>query len=372
MRKQKNFYCMENTPNFPTVKTPKKTGKKWPEKSGISRTMEWLKIPEKTQALFAKNFLNISVDYMQYTTYNIAEPLKLLYTILGFNGQIDMDNSNIEYNHNYNLSLTHHETRMWHAYSITFHSPGFPPIPVGSVEVYHEKKKGAIKSEGKIVFYGSYFVFQDIIQEEAPEVIRFADMFENKHIFAEKIDWKPIYKRTRVDIAIDVSLPISQRWMTHYIKPHKNSRETVKPYNYQPDLWGFQSFGYIPHLTKGLNIRIYNKILDMKAKNKQAWYPEYGSEKIPNVTRIEIIYGGESAMNDINTLLDYTKYRILGDETAKLKTRNRPKSQYSALSAYEYFKRYAKNHNKSLIEVIDDVLLVATTEHEEKVNGWKQ
>lgn len=74
--------------------------------------MEWLKIPEKTQALFAKNFLNISVDYMQYTTYNIAEPLKLLYTILGFNGQIDMDNSNIEYNHNYNLSLTHHETRM--------------------------------------------------------------------------------------------------------------------------------------------------------------------------------------------------------------------------------------------------------------------
>ena len=110
----------------------------------------------------------------------------------------------------------------------------------------------------------------------------------------------------------------------------------------------------------------------MKAKNKQAWYPEYGSEKIPNVTRIEIIYGGESAMNDINTLLDYTKYRILGDETAKLKTRNRPKSQYSALSAYEYFKRYAKNHNTSLIEVIDDVLLVATTEHEEKVNGWKQ
>lgn len=74
--------------------------------------MEWLKIPPKKQQEFSKNFLAIDIDYLQYTCYKISEPLRNLYTLLGFSGQIDLDNSNIEYNYNQNLALTHTDTKM--------------------------------------------------------------------------------------------------------------------------------------------------------------------------------------------------------------------------------------------------------------------
>lgn len=337
------------------------------EKTPISRTMEWLKIPAKVQTEFRNNFLNISVDYLQYTCYNITEPLKALYSILGFSGQIDTDNSNMEINFNNNMTLTHYETRMWHAYMITFLPIGFAPIPIASVEVYNPNKKGAIKSEGKVVFYGAYFVFRDILAEDVPEVLRFANIFEAKNIIWQTPDKKPIYKRTRVDIAVDIKTKISQKWITKYIKPHKNSKHVVKPYNPQWEKNEFQSFSYIPHITKGISIRVYNKILDIKAKNKQSWYPDYGTEAIPDVTRIEIIYGWDTATQKIDTLIDYTKFRILGTDQIHMKRKHRPKSQYSPLSAYEYFKRYAKNHGKTLKEVLDDVICISMVEEQKDI-----
>jgi hypothetical protein len=49
---------------------------------------------------------------------------------------------------------------------------------VASVEVYSEDKVQLLKTEGKIVFYGAYFVFQENLQEEAPEIIRFYNAIE--------------------------------------------------------------------------------------------------------------------------------------------------------------------------------------------------
>lgn len=103
------------------------------KKSWISRTMEWLKIPQKIQADFQEIFLNISIDYLQYTCYKISEPLLNLYNYLWFSWEIDMDNSNVEYN--LNLSLVHSDTKMGHAYQVTFLTPWFAPIPIFSVEV---------------------------------------------------------------------------------------------------------------------------------------------------------------------------------------------------------------------------------------------
>lgn len=54
------------------------------EKLQISRTMEWLQIPAKTQKNFLNNFINIEIDYLQYTCYDIAKPLENIYNILGF------------------------------------------------------------------------------------------------------------------------------------------------------------------------------------------------------------------------------------------------------------------------------------------------
>jgi len=65
--------------------------------------------------------------------------------------------------------------------------------------------------------------------------------------------------------------------------------------------------------------------------------------------------------------MDYTKYRLLGDEKVKLKKRNRPKSEYSPLSAYKYFQKYAKNHGKTLSQVLDDVLAISIIEERKDI-----
>lgn len=334
------------------------------KKSGVSRTMEWLDLSPKIQTEFSKNFLACEVDYLQYTCYKISEPLKNFYQILGFTGTIDTDNSNVEINEKKNMTLTHNETRLWHAYMLTFLSPWFPPIPIASIEVYNPNKKWAIKSEWKIVFYGAYFVFREIIAEEVDEVIRFHNTVELGTILQTQKSETPVYKRTRVDIAVDVKLPVSQKWLKKYIRPHKNSKQVAKPYNYRPELGGWQSISYIPNIGKGIWIRIYNKILDIRAKRKESWYPNYGNEENPIVTRIELIYGGDAATDTIENLLNYTKFRIMGKNETQIKRKIRPKSVYSPLSAFNYFKRYAKNHGKELHEVLYDITQMLLQEEE--------
>lgn len=333
------------------------------KKKGFSRTMNWLNLSAEIQKKFARETLSVSCDYLQYTCYDIAEPLRNLYS-LWFSGEIDIDNSNIEYNHEYNLALQHNETKMWHAYMLTFLSPGFAPLPIASIEVYNPNRVRTLGTQGKIVFYGAYFVFRDIIAEEAPWVLSFANGIELGTIVRTQKNDKPIYKRTRVDVAVDVSSPVDQDWLKYYIKPSKNSKSVPKPYNYQPELWGWQSIGYIPRLGQCIGIRIYNKILDIQAKNKQAWYPEYWTEETPIVTRIEVVYSGDSALESIEGLIAYTKYRILWDEEVRIKRTKRPQSVYSPRAAYTYMSRYSKNHGQPLNKVLADVVKI--WENEEK------
>lgn len=86
---------------------------------------------------------------------------------------------------------------------------------------------------------------------------------------------KALYKRTRVDIATDVAVPMDKKWLTKYIRPHKTSKHVPRPYNYDDITETFQSIGYIPRLTRGIGMRVYNKVLDIKNKNKQSWHPTY-------------------------------------------------------------------------------------------------
>lgn len=343
------------------------------KKTGVSRTMEWLKLTPKIQSEFSKNFISIDIDYLQYTCYKISEPLKNLYNVLWFSWTIDTDNSNIEYNFNMNLSLVHNNTKMGHSYMITFLSPWFAPLPIWSIEVYNPNRIKTLWTEWKIVFYWAYFRFKEILQEEAPEFIRFANSVEFWTIVNTQKNQKPIYKRTRVDIAVDVWVSLSQKWLSKYIKPHKTSKHVPKPYNYQPQLWGWQSISYIPRLGQCIGIRVYNKILDIHSKNKQSWYPNYWTEENPIVTRIEIIYWWDSATWLLENLLEYTKYRILWDnEEIRLVRNVKPKSVYSPISAYKYFWRYAKNHWKELLQVIRDVCEVYTKFEENKNLEYEQ
>ena len=363
----------ENHEKFSQNFSQKNLSKNPPKIRWNSRTMEWLNLPLKVQKEFRDNLIAMEVDYLQYTCYHVQEPLKAFYNILGFNGTIDDDNSNVEYNYNLNLSLVRNNTKMGHAYMVTFLSPGFAPIPILSLEVYSEDKEKLLKTQGKLVFYGAYFAFRSILVEEAPEILRFHNLVElstTTLIKTELNEWKekPVYKCTRVDIATDVAIPLSKKWLTKYIKPHKNSKHAIRHYNYDEETEIFQSVAYIPKISQTIGIRVYNKILDIVSKNKQSWYPTYGKDKEhKTVTRIEIIYGWESANDKIENLMDYTKYRLLGDEKVKLKKRNRPKSEYSPLSAYKYFQKYAKNHGKTLSQVLDDVLAISIIEERKDI-----
>lgn len=336
------------------------------KKSWISRTMEWLKIPQKIQADFKKNLIGVNVDYLQYTCYNISEPLLNLYNYLWFSWEIDMDNSNVEYNFNLNLSLVHNDTKMGHAYQVTFLTPWFAPIPIFSVEVYNPNRVKTLGTQGKIVFYGAFFVFNEILQEEAPEVIRYANAIELGTLVQSQKNERPVYKRTRVDVAVDVWVSVSQKWHSDYISPHKNSNHTPRTFNNRKDLGGWQSISYIPRLWQCLWIRVYNKILDIIRKKKKWWYPNYGTDENPIVTRIEVIYSWDSAMDSLDNLLNYTKFRILWDSETLLKRYIRPKSEYSPLSAFKYFQKYAKNHGKKMHELLHDVCSMYAREEEYK------
>lgn len=338
-----------------------------------SRTMEWLKIPVKKQKEFKQNLISMEVDFIQYTCYDINQPIYNLCNLFWFTWEIDNDNSNAEFNQKKNLSLVRKNTDKWYAYSLVFHSPWFPPLSIISIEVYNQDKVQLLKTEGKIVFYWAFFVFNEIIREELPEAIQFFKSIEfwakikkdlkNKNNQLKQV--KPIYKRTRVDIATDVALAISNnKWLTNYIQPHKNSKQAPRMYNYDPVLECFQSIAYIPRLTQGIWIRVYNKIIDIMKKKKQSWHPTYWTNKQPVVTRLELIYSWTFAQDELENLFNYTKHKLLWDEKVKLKTKQQPKSEYSPLSAYEYFKRYAKNHGKTLREVLDDVTTICITEEE--------
>lgn len=348
----------------------KNTAKNKPKIRGNSRTMEWLNLPKKAQKEFRENFIAMNLDFMQFTCYQISHILQNMKNFIGLTGEIDTDNSNTEHNKDKNISVTYWQTKNWHAYSIFFHSPGFSPLMVASIEVYDIEKIQLLKTEWKIVFYGAYFVFNEILEEEAPSVIQLYKSIElsmsyNFHVQKDK-NWKliqkPLYKRTRVDIATDVGVEMSKKWITQYIRPHKNSKHVPKPYSYDPITETFQSVGYIPRLKQGIGIRVYNKVKNIRDIKKGAWHPTHGTEINPIVTRIEVVYSWDFAQNTINELFDYTKFRILGDEKVQFKPKIRPKSEYSPLSAYEYFKRYAKNHGKNLREVLDDIMMITITE----------
>lgn len=328
-----------------------------------SRTMEWLKIPSKIQKEFRKNHISTAVDYLQYTCYDISDPLIKIIEILGLSYDLDTDNSNISFNKNKNLSLTKKDTDKWEAYSVQFLTPGFAPISIMSVEIYNQDKVKLLKTEGKIVFYGAYFVFKEIIEEEAPEIITFQKSIEFQEILKPTMENKKIYKRTRVDIATDIKIPISKKWLTKYIQPHKNSKHAIRHYNYDQETEIFQSLAYIPKLSQGLGLRVYNKILDIEKKNKQGWYPNYWPSKENEiVTRMEIVFWWDACQDRIENLIRFARFRLLWTEEVRIARTQRPKSEYSPYSAFEYFKRYAKNHWKSLKEVLDDVMLLAIEE----------
>lgn len=318
------------------------------------RTMSWLKIPPRTQKNFAKNIIRVACDMEKFTCYDFRVSVSLLRDVLGFSGEIDSDNSNVEHSKLWDYTLTRSNTPNGHAYMCSVSLPWFKALPIFSVEHFESAKAKRLDADGNITFYAAFFVFKEILSEQALETVSFYEKIVQLSGIQKKIH---VYKRSQIDIHIDVrDVPVSQKWMTDYIRPHKTSKQVVKPHNYLKELGWFQSLKYLAKIKTWVWIRIYNKCLDIVAKTKQSWYPHINAET-DTVTRIELMYFSPFAENDNDTIFGHAKKVILWLDTwvTLCEAFDRPKSVYSPLSAHTYLTRYAKNHGISLEQLLCEV-----------------
>lgn len=274
--------------------------------------MSWLNLPKKVQKLHRENLLAVSIDFEKYNFVDFKVAIKLI-TEMGFTWEIDLDNSNVEFLHDYTWSLSHNQTANWHAYIFTALVPWFAPLPVFSIEIFSATKSKVLKSAWSVTFYGAFFRFKELMEEQVPTAIFFYDRVRRLSNLHNAINWeKFIFRRSRIDIAVDVRVPVDQNWDSKFIVPSKNSKQIVHHYNFKKEFGGWQSFSYGASTTRWLAIRIYNKVLDIVSKKKESWYPDIDVEK-DTVTRVEIVYYTPFSENNDETIFKSAKSAILGD-----------------------------------------------------------
>lgn len=273
--------------------------------------MSWLNLTNKQKKLHSASLLAVSVDFEKYVCLDSTIVMKMIRE-MGFSGELDLDNSNIEHSPDYSMSLKHGRSDLGTVYEVLVNLPWFAPMQVFSFESYYDKRIKVLKSEWGIEFPGAFFRFKEILKDQAPEVTHFYDRVRRLSNLSNVVTWAsaPVFRRNRIDIAIDLKLPIDQKWEYEYIVPSKNSKRVVHHYNYKKDLWGWQSFWYMPPNNHGMWIRVYNKVLDIVAKNKQWWYPDIDVQK-DIVTRVEIVYYSPYSENEDEKILQSATSAIL-------------------------------------------------------------
>lgn len=226
-----------------------------------------------------EDIINFNIDYIElfWTLKNYKEVLKW----------IDDDNSNIRIYNWYTVAKT--ENLRNYQYKITFWKDNTPVFAWYLWDVLNMY----IETKDYFVVYWSAFNLLDLA-----EIVDFineniiVDYWSRYYInnlnnrLAEKRDYWFILKR--VDLALDVIKPI---W-----EIVKNFRELKSKWSkFYDDKWNIQTY-YIWEkkntLNKNLLIRIYDKIADIKQKEKQYLYPTYLKENY--VTRIELEFRSES------------------------------------------------------------------------------
>ena len=224
------------------------------------------------------DIINFSIDYIElfWTLNNYKEVLKWL----------DDDNSNFREYKWYTIEKT--ENLRNYDYKITFWKDNIP------VFAWYEWKQlnEFIETKDYFVVYGSAFnIFSiaeivDFINENLK--IDFWSRYYirnlNKRLQEERDYWFII---KRLDLALDVIKPIET--------VVKNFRELKSKWaKFFDDKWKIQTY-YIWEkkntLNKNLLIRIYDKIADIKQKEKQYLYPSYLKEE--HITRIELEFRSE-------------------------------------------------------------------------------
>jgi len=229
--------------------------------------------------LTKNDIINFNIDYIELfgTLKNYQEVLKW----------IDDDNSNIRVYKWYTIAKT--ENIRSYRYKITFWKENTPVFAWYLWDVLNMH----IETKDYFVVYWSAFNLLEL-----NEIIDFinenieTDYWSKYYIrnlnkrLAEKRDYWFILKR--VDLALDVIKPIwdivknfrklKSKWSKFF-----DDRGNIQTYY----IWEKRNT-----LNKNLLIRIYDKIADIKQKEKQYLYPSYLKEKY--ITRIELEFRSES------------------------------------------------------------------------------
>lgn len=319
-----------------------------------SRSLSWLHLTNKQKQIHSENLLAVSVDYEKYMCSDSIILMRMIRE-MGFSWELDDDNSNQETCFDHSMTLVHWKSKYGSTYSVHANLPGFPSWEMFQVTSYSDSQAKLFKAEGGIDFRGAFFRFKEIMKDQAPEVVHFYDRLRRlSNLKLDNSANKVIFRRNRIDIAIDVKIPVDEKWECEYIRPNKNSKRIVSHHQYDHELKWYQSFSYIPKwVSRGVWIRVYNKINDIRDKKKKSWYPEIDLEK-DIVTRMELVYYSPYAENEDDAVINSAQCAILGTWQHTLHYVN-PSSVYTPLSAHTHFTRYAKNHGTPLHQVLLDV-----------------
>lgn len=278
-----------------------------------SRSMSWLNLSAKQKKIHKDNLLAISIDYEKYMCSDSTIVMRMIRE-MWFSWELDDDNSNQETCHDHSMTLVHWRNKYGRTYTVFANLPWFPSWEMFQFCSYSDSQAKLFKSEWWIDFRGAFFRFREIMREQSPEIVHFYERLRRlSNIAFDNSSNKVIFRRNRIDIAIDLKIPVDQAWEYEYIVPSKNSKRVVHHYNFKRELWGWQSFWYVPKgESRWIGIRIYNKVLDIVSKNKQSWYPEIDVEK-DLVTRVELVYYTPYAENEDNAIFNSATSAILGN-----------------------------------------------------------
>jgi len=290
---------------------------------------EIFKIPSEKLPFFKENLVKISCDYRRFSFWFKDTFLDVVNTYFPWYWKIDQDNSNVLYLHEGSLHSV--GSNRWRAFIYSVAYEWIWPVPLIYIELYNEKSK--LPSVGRLDFYGSFFHFFDNVPDFLLDLYNFLDT--NAFLASSFI------RCTRTDIAFDFIVPFPADWL-YYYKPSKNAKKRkVNPY-YDYTTWEpvLNSTSYLTKKNSWYGVRMYNKILDIRDKNKSSWYTDLPD----NLTRIEYeLYPPYSSNFAYKKLENIISEKLFGSIVSPLGLEFRPNYWFKIENAYHYFKRYAKS-----------------------------
>jgi len=307
-------------------------------------------VPKYQQKKLFNSALGISIDYKRF---NIRDRKLLDGILLASHRADNMTNTNVAYDWQIAYLRVNSPRGIAHQVIASFEEVW--SVPFAYIEIYSQGQ-GLKWAVARIDFYGAFFHFFDDLP------VRYKNLY--KHLMELSKKWDKKVWCTRVDIAIDFDYLFPQNWHM-WFEPAKHSQREVEMYKHQGL---FNSFWYLAEKNSWYGVRMYDKNVQVKKKQKESWYG--GADKLPeNWTRVEFEFYNPYSSMDEEKLIDMCTERILWKKIS-LGMTMRPNYTFNIENAYAYFERYAKNHWLNMSQLIEEITKYHAYILEKKETYW--